>query len=477
MSVDSSQQTLSAVEAGPTSGTEPTAPAPHLFVALECHRPLAGATRHRLADVAEVLLMRGETRSWTREPGADGVRLVLRLPDPWMSGEHASLRVENGGFALEDLGFKNGTFLSGERIRRRALTGGELIEVGQTILLFDPRLPAYANDPADLDALARPSVPGLATVVPTLARRFAELARISRSSCPVLIHGASGTGKELLAQMSHSVSGRPGRLMAVNCAALPDSLLEGELFGHRPGAFTGARKPREGLVAAAHRGTLFLDEVSELSPKAQAALLRVLQEHEVTQLGSTIPQLVDLRLVTATNCDLPALVAAERFREDLYARISGYTFELPPLRRRRADIGLILATLLSEDAPAGQEPPRLEVPAGRALLQHPWPRNVRELQQCLHVAATLTDDGLITLEHLTPEVRRATAARALDAADPDLSPEEAERRAEILHLLERHEGNLTHVGEALGRKRQQIQYWCKRYGIDVSVYRRSAARS
>jgi transcriptional regulator with PAS, ATPase and Fis domain len=188
--------------------------------------------------------------------------------------------------------------------------------------------------------------------------------RIAPSSVPLLVRGETGTGKELMARAIHEASERRGAFVPVNCGALPRDLLESELFGHRRGAFTGASGDRSGLVRRAHRGTLFLDEIAELPPDSQVALLRVLQEGEVRPVGACEEITVDVRIVAATHQDLRERIASGRFREDLYARIAGFEITMPPLRERREDLGMLIATLL---VPSPRDRDQL-VPAARAVM-------------------------------------------------------------------------------------------------------------
>ncbi len=222
--------------------------------------------------------------------------------------------------------------------------------------------------------------------------------KVADSDASVLVLGESGTGKELIASTIHySSPRRDHRFLTINCAALTDTLLESQLFGHVKGAFTGAIASQGGLVQEAHRGTLFLDEVGDLSPALQAKLLRVLQEKEYIPVGSTQVKHADVRFVAATNKDLKEEVAAGRFRQDLYYRINVATLKLPPLRERREDIPLLVRFFLRK-----QEGRELEIEAAalKRLVQYEWPGNVRELQNVLEMAALLADDGLIKSSHL-----------------------------------------------------------------------------
>jgi transcriptional regulator with GAF, ATPase, and Fis domain len=269
------------------------------------------------------------------------------------------------------------------------------------------------------------------------------------------------------------MSGGEGAFVAVNCGALPETLVESELFGYIKGAFSGATADRLGLIRSADHGTLFLDEIGDLSPPSQAALLRVLQEREVTPLGSSRPVRVTIQVVAATHHDLGTLVARGQFRRDLFARIAGFTVRLPLLSQRREDIGLLLASLLPRVAPEQASAIRLRVEAARALFNYEWPLNVRELEGCLGIATALAGRGPIKLEHLTEAVRGERPAAETPAENlPPLSPEEQKRRDDLMELLREHRGNISAVARAAGKARVQIHRWLRRYRLDPRSYRR-----
>lgn len=434
---------------------------PHLFLVLEGRRPLAPPLRLSLASIDEVVFGRGAERRVERE----GRRAVVRVDDPWMSSTHARLTRVLRRWVLEDAGSKNGSAVNGEPVTRVELDDGALIELGQTFFLLREALPVAPGDPELSDASAlRIEAPGLLTLIPELHREYQRLASIARAGVPVLLTGETGAGKEVLARAIHALSSRPGDFVAVNCGALPQALVEGELFGHRKGAFSGATEDRPGLVRAADRGTLLLDEIGDLPPSAQAALLRVLQEREVLPVGGTRPIAVDLRVIAATHRPLEKMVDEGRFRADLYARLCGYRVALWPLRARREDLGLLVGSLLSRlGAPAA----RLSARAARALLSYPFPGNVRELERALEAAVALSGGGVIQVEHLPEPVRRALEAPA--AAD---AAEDQARKEELAALLREHGGNVTAVAKAMGKARMQIQRWLKRYGLDAAAFRR-----
>ena len=441
---------------------------PYLFVVLHCDRLLAGSSRHELAGLDTVAIGRGAERTARRGPAGER-RLELRFPGSTVSSSHARLERAEAGWTVVDEGSKNGTFVNGERIPRAALRDGDLLEIGSTLLVYRAALPPPSGDaPPDLDSADLAAAPpGLATLIPHHTEQLAALERIARLPIPVLLLGESGTGKEVLARAVHDLSGRPGAFAAVNCGGIAASLLEGQLFGHVKGAFTGAARDEPGIVRAADRGTLFLDEIGDLPLAAQAALLRVLQEREVVPVGGSRPVKVDLRVVAATHRPLDQMSGAGTFRADLLARLAGYRHQLPPLRARREDLGLIVGDLLRRAEVPGADGLRLATAAGRRLFAHGWPLNIRELQQCLTVAAALAPRGVIEAEHLSLAPGAAPGPAVLE---PELDDPETLRRT-LVALLEQHRGNISYVARDLGKARMQIHRWLRRFNLDPDAFR------
>ncbi|MDC0746747.1 sigma 54-interacting transcriptional regulator [Polyangium mundeleinium] len=438
---------------------------PHLFLVLEAHRPLAPPARVSLAKLDELEIGRGSPRQMEATNAPSARRLTIRADDRRMSSTHARLGKLLQRWVLDDAKSKNGTFVNGIRTTRDELEDGDLIELGQTFFLYREALPCDPNDPPVLDRTAlRPAAPGLATVLPQLHRVFERLVPIARSTISVILEGETGTGKEVMARALHALSGRPGDFVAVNCGALPKDLVEAELFGHKKGAFSGATEDRLGLVRSADRGTLFLDEIGDLPAPAQAALLRTLQEREVRPIGGTRSIAVDLRVIAATHRSLERMVAAGAFRADLWNRLAGHKVELPPLRARREDLGLLAGAILARLPPDQAARIQIHPRAARAMLRHDWPGNVRELEKCLGTAVVLAGEGgVVELEHLPPAVQRALEG---------LTAEEAALRDELIALLKEQGGNITAVAKAMGKARMQVQRWLKRFGIDPTRFRR-----
>ncbi|HEX6244615.1 MAG TPA: sigma-54 dependent transcriptional regulator [Polyangiales bacterium] len=296
---------------------------------------------------------------------------------------------------------------------------------------------------------------------------FETLARLGASDSTVLITGESGTGKELAARALHARSPRAQKpFLAVNCAAIPEALLESELFGHAKGAFTDARSDRPGLFARAHGGTLFLDEVGEMSMAMQAKLLRALQERATRPVGSEKEVPFDARIIAATNRDLEAEVAAGRFRGDLFFRIHVIELLLPPLRARGSDVLVLAAALIARHAARlGRPQLRLSHEAAQQLLAYDWPGNVRELENCMERAVALVSGDEISVADLPERVRRGVAKQVLIRADePDelVSLDEMERRY-ILRVLRAVDGNKKLAAQILGLDRSTLYRKLERY--------------
>lgn len=440
---------------------------PVLYVLLLAGQPLAPPSRHLLDGVDTIAFSRGP-----RAARRDGTRLTIAIPDPVMSSDHGRVVATASGWLLEDPRSKNGAVVAGRPTRCAPLRPGDVFELGHTLFQI-AEVACDVDTPFDAtrDDLAAPT-PELTTFVPELARQFDALRRVAASDVPVLLLGESGVGKEVLARAVHGLSGRPGPLVAVNCGALAPHLVEAELFGHRKGAFSGAIADRPGYVRSAHQGTLFLDELGDLPLATQASLLRVLQEREVTPVGDSRPVPVEVRVCAATHRDLATMVADGRFRQDLYARLLGLTIELPPLRDRTADLGVLLGRLLAR-LPGGTNA-RFTPAAAAALFRYPWPLNVRELERALATAVALAAPGAIDLAHLPVAVAATLEDEptgATTAPTEDTDGGEALRRG-LVDALARHQGNVAAAARDLGKGREQLHRWARRFGIDLESFRR-----
>ncbi|MBT8488021.1 MAG: sigma-54 dependent transcriptional regulator [Gemmatimonadetes bacterium] len=305
-----------------------------------------------------------------------------------------------------------------------------------------------------------------------VASRFIEVLELAETvagtESTVLLSGESGTGKEVVAQYIHVLSERSeGPFLSINCGALPESLLESELFGHVKGSFTGAVRDKDGLLVAAAGGTFFLDEIGEMTPATQVKLLRAIQEREVIPVGSTQAVPVDVRIIAATNRDLEEEIGRGAFRSDLYYRLNVIQLHLPPLRDRKEDIP-VLAKHFLRDASADDGPSfTLSDEAMRLLSEYDWPGNVRELENALERAVVVSTSSVIDAETLPERVREAPAPRLAGSEAPANPTMEVIERAYILWVLESEGGNKTRAAEVLGIDPSTLYRKLNRYGIDA----------
>lgn len=297
---------------------------------------------------------------------------------------------------------------------------------------------------------------------PQMQEVFRLIERAGRTDKAILIQGDSGTGKELVARALHRASLRADKpLVVINCAALPETLLESELFGHEKGSFTGAVAAKPGLFEVADGGTLFIDEIGEMPGALQAKLLRVLEDGSMRRIGSLKERRVNVRLLAATNRNLQAEVQAGRFREDLFYRINVLSFELPPLRNRAGDIRLLINKFLGDQW-------EVEPAAQQALEQHPWPGNVRQLINVLDRAKILADPPLIRLHDLPREITGGPATNG-SIPRPKESPDalSAIERSHVMEILTRERGNKARTARALGINRRSLYRLLEKYELET----------
>jgi Nif-specific regulatory protein len=301
---------------------------------------------------------------------------------------------------------------------------------------------------------------------------YEALRQVAPSSTTVLIRGESGTGKEMIAHAIHYNSPRAEKpFIKVSCAALPESLIESELFGYEKGAFTDARTQKKGRFERAHGGSLFLDEIGELSPSTQVKLLRVLQEREFERLGGTHPVKVDVRLVAATNKDLELAVQAGTFREDLYYRLNVFSIYLPPLRERRPDILLLADHFVEKYALAhGKDVRRIATTAIDMLMAYHWPGNVRELENCVERAVLVCDGGVIHAHHLPPTLQTAEVSGTLPRLSLEKAVESFERDL-IQDALKTARGNKARAARLLDTTERILSYKSRKYSIDGARFK------
>jgi DNA-binding NtrC family response regulator len=391
----------------------------------------------------------------------------VRIDDPLASRTHARLYVNVGeGMFLEDLGSINGTRVKDLLVKpgdRVAVAAGETISIGSSVLIIQrrSRIKAPLVRPETLRDRALEPTPGPDEAM----RRIYVLAeRAAAGPINVLITGETGVGKELLAETVHRLSpGKNGPYVCLNCAALSESLLESELFGHERGAFTGAIAAKPGLLETAAAGTLFLDEVGELPLATQAKLLRVLETREVSRLGSIKPRFIDVRFIAATNRDLEHEVAQGTFRRDLYFRLNGITLTIPPLRVRVSEIPRLAETFVRQIChEMGRPEPAISAGVISLLEGYRWPGNIRELKNYMERAVLLCIGGVIQPEHLPYEKMRPDAAAPVvvaaepPAAETDRSttPESERERQRIVEALNACAGNQSRAAKMLGIPRR-----------------------
>lgn len=356
---------------------------------------------------------------------------------------------------------------NGQVIGALSMTLFDTPEQIQTLLqrvdLLDKKVNAYARR---IKSALRASytIDSILGKSPAITAFKSYLLHYARTESPVLILGATGTGKELAASAIHMASNRPdGPFVSINCAAIPKELFESEVFGYVPGAFSGAHKDGKiGQIELADQGTLFLDEVGDLPLHAQVKLLRVLEEKTLSRLGSSQPRAVDFRLVAATNRDLKKMIAAGTFREDLYYRINPMTLNLPPLSERVEDIPLIVRDVLNR---MGGEGVRCTENAMNALMRYPWPGNIRELRNVLIRALSLCQDNQITLTDLPPEFRQQAVAESASTDGKLQSVVKNSEAQTILIALNDHHWNVAKTARALGISRASMYEKMRKFGI------------
>ncbi|MBL8914752.1 MAG: sigma 54-interacting transcriptional regulator [Archangium sp.] len=397
------------------------------------------------------------------------------LDDKRVSSRHVEVEKKAAGVFITDLGSSNGTIVNGKPINGLTrLTDGDLIEVGRTLLCYrelpEGEVPANGW-----------SWGGGRTFNAELGQLGNQLDRMAKSAEPVLLLGETGAGKEIAARRVHELSGRTGPMVSIDCGAMPETLFESTLFGHEKGAFTGATEPRVGDIARAHKGTLFLDEVGNLPLATQAKLLRVLETRSVRPVGGREPVEIDVRWVAATNASLSD---EQSFRSDLRFRLAGFVARLPPLRRRREDLGLLIGALLKE---AGVKKASLTRSAASRLLTHPLPGNVRQLRQVLRAAAFLATDGELTidLDSLDEMEDLGSQAPAEDENTPlpvtpvknlaDSIPAarmSAPERSVLEAALTAAQGRVSAAARALNTSPRQLYRWLEREGLDPDAFRK-----
>ena len=407
----------------------------------------------------------------------------VRIDDPSVSRKHALLMVDHN-LVIRDLGGANGTLI---RESSRPSRHGETEPVKQlrsadaAIKVGEPVTVGVATLVVKRGATDTPLATdegGLIIRDKVMRELYEQAGRAAGAPISVLILGETGVGKEVLAKAIHARSPRAkGRFVSFNCGALADSIIESELFGNEKGAFTGAVLARPGLFEAASGGTVFMDEVGELSPSAQAKLLRVLEDKKVTRVGGRSERTIDVRFVSATNRDLQAAATDGHFRQDLYFRLNGISLLIPPLRERTSEIEPLSRAFVAAACRALDRGTAIGIDgeALQLLIRYPWPGNVRELRNVIDRAVVLSSGNIIRAEHLSPEVREPATRSSNPASDPREALEAQIKnmeRSRIIEALEQCGGNQTRAAEVLGVSRRTLVSRLK----DLDVPRPRASR-
>jgi DNA-binding NtrC family response regulator len=384
----------------------------------------------------------------------------LILTDPHVSRQHLRIDVGNE-YKLKDLGSTNGTRVGGVRVREALLDDGAVIELGSTRMRF-----SVGGSPTRIELAADDGFEGLIGRSVAMRELFAMLAKVAVTDAAVLIQGETGTGKERVARAVHARSKRASKPFVVfDCAAVPPTLIESELFGHEKGAFTGATDKRPGVFERAEGGTVFLDELGELALELQPKLLRVLESNEVFRVGASKPTPIDARVVAATNRDLSARVSEGKFREDLYFRLAVVTLEVPPLRERREDVPLLAAHFARDRVGAGGGGRGWET-IFEFMKAHDWPGNVRELRNVVERAVIMSDPGLLAGDPLDAlaELRKKAEPAMRKRVSLRAYRDQAEREY-LEDLLRSVDGDLDQASEIAELHRKSLERLLREHGI------------
>ncbi len=397
----------------------------------------------------------------------------LQLADPAISKRHCEIRIDQNGYSILDLDSTNGTYVQGIRVTQAFLHPGAEIQLGKTRLIFCP-----LQDKQEVPLSQNTSFGEVIGQSVSMRRIFHIVETYAPTDATVMITGETGTGKEILAEEIHKHSPRRNKpFIVIDCAALARDLIESELFGHMKGAFTGATSDRAGAFEHADGGTVFLDEIGDLSPELQPKLLRVLEKREIRRIGSNTPKRIDVRILCATNRRMDTEVNEGRFREDLFYRLSVVPIELPPLRRRREDIPLLIEKFVKSfhGADAATE---IEDFAGtmEILKRHEWPGNVRELRNLVELAFYSTQrpirlSAFLSFSQFAPPPVAApketapaiTADRPFKDAKGDLISDFEQKY--IKDLLDRNDGNVSRSAREAGIERAYLQRLIRKYGL------------
>ena len=444
--------------------------------------PMLVAHRHRL------VVVEGADRGTSCE--LEGTRLTvgtsskndLRLNDTTVSRRHCEISVRNDRYHIVDLGSTNGTAVNGTPVVEAVLSPGARIRIGDTEILFEPKKKWERVREVEADHFGE--LYGRSTLMQEV---FALLAKVAATDLSCILHGETGTGKELAARGIHAHSARSSHpFVVVDCGAISQSLIESELFGHERGAFTGADKQRTGAFEYADGGTIFLDEIGELPIELQPKLLRALERREIKRLGAAKPIEVDVRVIAATHRDLPVMIQKGDFREDLYYRFAEVVVDLPPLRDRKDDIGLIADRVLQESIAQGGQVRSLDPSVQAELEIQLWPGNVRELRNVLRRALAMANGSVLMASDLvdmdadrplSTDLRASIPTQAGASGDvaEALPIKEAREkwvapmeREYLVRLVKRCNGDLDAAAKDAGVHRKSLERLLRQHGLKAS---------
>ncbi|MEA2696332.1 MAG: hypothetical protein QOI66_603 [Myxococcales bacterium] len=405
------------------------------------------------------LLRLGRRHVTNLEPGSAS----WAAPDRMISGQHAQILRAGDGYELIDLNSTNGTVVDGAVAQPRVkLRDGSLIFIGSHVAVF--RMASATEVAAIRAELAAPLGP-VPTANPAFALICSNLRKLATAGEEILLTGETGVGKEVYARAVHEASGRSGRFVAVNCAALPRELVESELFGYVRGAHSQATASKPGIIEEAEGGTLFLDEIGDMAPELQTKLLRFAQDRLLVPVGGTRPRRIDTRILAATSRTAPpGKAGAGGLRADLAARLGAEPTRIPPLRERMEDVGALMAFLL------GPRRRAFDLAAFQALCVHAWPGNVRELGKVITSAEALSRDAeRIGLEHLPAAISAASGRTRISSSGRVSRPPPS--KGELEDIMRRFQGNMLRVARELDRKPALIYRWAKRFHLNADDFR------
>ncbi len=421
----------------------------------------------------KLVVIKGAQRGTEFVIAADVIRIGkapendLVLADETVSRVHFEIVRDAKGYLVRDLKSTNGTFLDSAEVKEAYLRAGSVIAIGATELKFTPFEERIEILPSEKEALGE-----MVGKSPSMREIFGLIERIAATDATVLIEGETGTGKDMIARTLHQLSPRADKpFIVVDCGAVAGTLIESELFGHEKGAFTGAVSARQGAFELASGGTVFLDELGELSLDLQPKLLRVLEQRELRRVGGTKTLKVDLRVIAATRKDLRSEVEKGKFREDLYFRLNVVPITAPPLRERREDIPLLIEHLLRKLGPDGAQ---ISEATRAALMAHDWPGNVRELRNVIERALALGADPGMLVAPLGTETSTAKGVQLRDALEfePGLSFRDTKEkwnelfeRRYLAWLIKRADGNISKAARDADMDRKYLHKLLRKYGI------------